>query len=825
MWGRTISFELTLPHGVAEPRKQGALWERHIQEWSNPNPNSLLRGRVRSARVSHSSVCPVSNLGRPRQPPHHLPPTSTGTRPAPGVGMRIALTLYALLVVVLVAAPTFLRAWLVAMGKWPRGEGPFVALWTYAFQHPGHVFAALTAGFVAFLPVYRYALILAGRVKGWFAPGQLKAETHDFPHREARLAKELARRPPGTIFVGLHAEKRAHLPGWRHRPVYLSDADRSTHRHVLGRTGSGKTTSVLWPQILQDALDGKGVVLIDAKGSDENIRTFKTIAAVAGRQADLKVFSLPAWNEPSLFSHAYNLVWVTPRSPGNRGGDAVAMAERVLAILPLGDNVYFNTQAQLAFTNLCLLLHGLVDARGHGVPFNLEDIAICLRGVGPARENDPNAAALAWVLEKSVERGAAEALRNQLDRLGGKANETLSGLAGALERFLSPLVNAYAPDVVFEDALEKNQLLYAQLPTNLFKLQAPAVARAMLMDIQQAGALRQVFRRQRNQTPFSVVIDEFASFADLHIIESLNKLRDAHLLYTLSHQSLADLELVSKEFAQAVWDNTLTKDVLAQDNPELCDRIAKSLGTWQHVERTVRIAAGPLLTEGMPGDASARMVESYRLHPNAIKALPRFGQGFLLGTAQRRGWFGTTPTAGPSALSYPRLPEGLLEGMDYPLVRNDQTRARGLHLYKRFVEPALRGGGAKPTAAAAPAAAPADAPAPTRAPAAPAAAAPAAARPAGPPPAAPPPAAPPAARPAAPRAAPAEAPAPPEAPRAPVPAPAPVRARRIRPVAAPVPEPEAVSVARPVSQRTLTWDPVRRLHARRRRGSDEPPSQ
>jgi len=40
--------------------------------------------------------------------------------------------------------------------------------------------------------------------------------------------------------------------------------------------------------------------------------------------------------------------------------------------------------------------------------------------------------------------------------------------------------------------------------------------------------------------------------------------------------SLADFELVSKEFATAVWDNTRTKDILNQDNPEPCERIPRS---------------------------------------------------------------------------------------------------------------------------------------------------------------------------------------------------------------------------------------------------------
>src|SRR6266536_4047518 len=64
-------------------------------------------------------------------------------------------------------------------------------------------------------------------------------------------------RPPrtgptgGHTFVGL--TPRRTLLGWRWRPVYLSERQRTTHRHVLGKTGSGKTQGVLWPQVLQEA--------------------------------------------------------------------------------------------------------------------------------------------------------------------------------------------------------------------------------------------------------------------------------------------------------------------------------------------------------------------------------------------------------------------------------------------------------------------------------------------------------------------------------------------------------------------------------------------
>ncbi|MGQ0506198.1 MAG: TraM recognition domain-containing protein [Myxococcaceae bacterium] len=233
-------------------------------------------------------------------------------------------------------------------------------------------------------------------------------------------------------------------------------------------------------------------------------------------------------------------------------------------------------------------------------------------------------------------------------------------------------MNAYEPDIVFERVLQQNEIVYVQLPANLFKIQAPAMGKVMLMDVQQEGSLRQVFRRERNQTPFAVTVDEFYNFADESIIDSLNKLRDANLEYTLAHQSIADLELVSKEFATAVWDNTRTKDILNQDNPELCEKLAKSIGTRQIVEKTVRQQQGALFTSLTTGDASTKLVEAYNLHPNAIKSLARCGQGFLFNDE------------GLQAVSYGMLPAAL--STDYPLPRNRPRSTAGLRLYETFIE-------------------------------------------------------------------------------------------------------------------------------------------
>lgn len=538
---------------------------------------------------------------------------------------------------------------------------------------------ALTAGVVstiAFYGLYRRWLVfwnarLTSKVTG--IDDDLKGLR--FPLRDFDPIPFIVKSPKGHTFVGLTPKGRLFPPwGVSWRPVYLSAEERSMHRHVLGKTGSGKTTSILWPQVLQDALAGRGVLVIDAKGSHENAWMMRSIANACGRLADFRWFGLPAWNRPELFSHSYNLVHVAPRSKEDAGGDVLAMAERVFSVFDLGDNAYFKTQAFLAFTRICRVLHGMVEKDGRGIPFNLRDVSVCIRGLS-AGDTDWGRA-LKRCLSDSLDREAVQELRAQCISLGKDTGSTLSGLLGAIDRFQSPIINAYAPDLVFEDVLQKNLLVYVQLPSNLFKIQAPALGTVMLMDLQQEASLRQVFRNSRNQTPFSANIDEFGTFADRSFIDSLNKLRDANILFTLSHQTLADLEFVSKEFAQAVWENCRSRDVLALDSPELCEQLARSLGTKPRLEHTIQQGPGAMSTVAATGVMSTRAVESLRLHPNRLKMLASRGQGFLF--ASRPEGQVAIPVA------YGRLPDLPLPP-EATLKRNDQTHARGLRLCEAVI--------------------------------------------------------------------------------------------------------------------------------------------
>lgn len=608
----------------------------------------------------------------------------------------------------------------------------YAVLRAWAVSHPAFAAVASASATAVLLLLYRQGLVVwHNHVLPRLAGTHFEEEEHGFPALEIDLLGAIVKAPMGATIIGM-APVKGVLGVQRWEPIYVSERERSTHIQVIGKTGSGKTLSVLMPLALQDLRAGKGCMFISGKGSNEEIEMIKGLVRATNRERDLRVFCLPAWNRPEVFTHTYNMLYVRPRSPGNQGGDASALAERVFKVLPLGDNVYYNQQALIFWRNLLRAVHGVVFTErmaveaekasqvnekraaeyreelekyqrrlrdwqqrdtavraqatggsgapapvlsppepptmpylyngptpqfirariGHGIPFNMRDIAACLKGVGGSTA--AYRAALAWVLANTQEREAAAEVVSQESRLGRDIHKVLSGLVGACDQFLAPMVNAYCPDIIMEDVLENNLIVYAQLPDNLFKVIAPALGKVLLQDIQQEGALRQVYRANRTQTPFSVIVDEFARFSDVSILSSLSQLRDANVQFTLAHQSPADLTIVSREFAESVWDNTRAKILLNQDNPQLCEMVAKSLGTKQEVKQTVRRSAGPLFTSLQSRDASTRQVESYRLHPNKIRALRRFGQAYLYSDETLR------------ALNLPPLPSHMRANYELP---------------------------------------------------------------------------------------------------------------------------------------------------------------
>jgi hypothetical protein len=76
----------------------------------------------------------------------------------------------------------------------------------------------------------------------------------------------------------------------------------------------------------------------------------------------------------------------------------------------------------------------------NGIPFVIRDLAVCITGAG----SEEWKAALDYCLAHSLDRDAARLGTQQIKSLGKEVSKCFSGLRGAIDKFLSPLVNAYA---------------------------------------------------------------------------------------------------------------------------------------------------------------------------------------------------------------------------------------------------------------------------------------------------------------------------------------------------------------------------------------------
>jgi intracellular multiplication protein IcmO len=518
---------------------------------------------------------------------------------------------------------------------------------TEVLQHPAFYLAAVLAA-AAVLTTCIVLLVralrrFAAQRNAWMARRaemEFKGEKYSFDRVEVGLPELFRANPEPDKQVVLGIDPKG-------APYHLTDAIRNTHVLIMGQIGSGKTKSAIEPLIFQDLHRGRGLMFLDAKGAEDNEQRFLAMAAAAGRLPDVRILTL----NPGRVTHTYNLLHMTPDA------QPPAIAERIFSSFEADmDNPYYKGQARLFFTNLVCALAGT------GKPFHILD----------ALAATTNPEILDHALQLTSDGAAKRKLISQINQLGKDAPKALTGLSEALQRYDHPAVNAYDPDIVLEHCMDESGVLGFFLPVNYYRYLARYVGIVILQHIQQVGAQRQL-DRSRLQTPFGIFADEFYNFAYEQFITSLNMLRDACVNFHLAHQSIADLERVSPEFAAGVLDNCRTKLILRQNNPDLCERLAKSLGTEKAQEMTLRRSADEWMNKSNMLEASTKEVDQYRLHPSRIKML-RTGQGYLLQDADF------------TALNMqilPPLPEAP------PMLLPRRQTKQGLDLYKLLVEGGL----------------------------------------------------------------------------------------------------------------------------------------
>lgn len=364
------------------------------------------------------------------------------------------------------------------------------------------------------------------------------------------------------------------------RDIKSLDVNKSKHSVVVGASGSGKSV-LLDTLMFDDMRNGKPVVYLDPKGDNESLERFIELCRMNNR-------------EYLIFSEYYdkdNKLKLNPVVEGSVNH----IADRVFKSFTWSEEYYANKSQQA-------LKISIKELKENKVPVTLKSIYEKIIELTEVK-----------IKAKTVlNRTEIEGLITKLD------NIVTSDFGYALEG-----EDAYS----FNQLREEGKCVYIGLSVLGYAETARAIGKLILGDINYSvyNTYRNISHNSKHSLkPLGLYIDELSAVITDEFIEILNKCRGAKIEITTAFQTSSDINKISPDLCQQVFENSLNWFVMKQRMQEAAEDISNSIGTMESTKKTVRIEDGQELDLG-----SQRKVEELIVHPNIIKNL-NVGQCILL---------------------------------------------------------------------------------------------------------------------------------------------------------------------------------------------------
>jgi type IV secretory pathway TraG/TraD family ATPase VirD4 len=170
------------------------------------------------------------------------------------------------------------------------------------------------------------------------------------------------------------------------------------------------------------------------------------------------------------------------------------------------------------------------------------------------------------------------------------------------------------PVLNLEAARQGGAVVIFVLPPLLFQNAAPAIGQLIVNDLKAVTTT--------SRSTWKLFFDEFSVFSSVNVLNLLNMGRTFGLCGTLATQSLADFDAGAPElgsaFGRQVRASVNTVICHQVNDPDDAEVLAKFLGTSPDIELTARMQG-----EQFTGEASARAVRQFQIHPDDLKSLAR----------------------------------------------------------------------------------------------------------------------------------------------------------------------------------------------------------
>ncbi len=332
--------------------------------------------------------------------------------------------------------------------------------------------------------------------------------------------------------------------GW---PVRLTTEDRFLHCHVLGPTGSGKSSSVLMPLAAQDIRMGHGVVLMDPKGD---------LAEQAYHAAHESGRQIIRFNPTDAMCPHYNPL----DGPASQAAEGIAWC---LDQLSDGGHPYYRVAARI------MLLHSVTAIKAGGRTD--ADLGTLLTFLRDDRIQKQTVAA-------SGDLAVQQYFREQWARRAGSSREDRQGLINRLELlWANPHVRRAlsAPaDFTWREVLQDRWIVLCTLPLADLGATARAVGSLLWHGLAQAA----YGRTPSTDNPAAFLyLDEFHQWVSEDLSDFLSLARGYRVGLVLAHQDMGQL---SPALAEAVIANARQRIILGGTAAEDIDRFLRQAAPY-----------------------------------------------------------------------------------------------------------------------------------------------------------------------------------------------------------------------------------------------------
>ncbi|AXF97263.1 type IV secretion system DNA-binding domain-containing protein [Spiroplasma phoeniceum] len=365
------------------------------------------------------------------------------------------------------------------------------------------------------------------------------------------------------------------------------------HTLLVGTTGSGKTTTLMFLVKQLNQIFKQTTIIIDGKGDVDLINKVKK-------------------QDPNAF--IWEIGGSTEYNPFATK-DSVVLSDKIMSLFDFSEPFYRDKAKHYLLILLDVLIKKKIPITLKNITdyFQLGNLRVLIGGIV-----EPNQIKLSNFEEKEI-----VGMYSKLDICSMQLNNSLGKNNSLLE-----LITKHKT-ILFSI----NSLKYPEL--------AGAVGKIIIQDLKELTTLKPVNQK------INIVLDEFNVFASETIVNLINKSRSFNYQCFLSFQTINDLKTNNMNLTDTIFGNVSTIVCHNIKDPNTAEYVASVFGT-QETEKLTRQLDFKNNTADM---GSVRAVDEFIVHPNDLKTI-KIGECYLKTTLPSGKLFIKKIAVDPTCLDY-----------------------------------------------------------------------------------------------------------------------------------------------------------------------------